>query len=291
MLKNSFIHLHDIGPTRESKLWQLGASDWDKFLSATPRELNLSEGKYNYFKKQLLESKKRLAEGNADYFAKQLPAKERFRIASSFSSRLAYIDIETTGQGAYSDITTIGVYADGRAKVFVRGINLDEFPTATEHHDIFVTYNGASFDVPFLRREFGDSFEMAANIDLRYVLGALGYKGGLKLVEKKLGLSRPTELQGVDGFEAVLLWQRWKNRENTAALSKLIRYNLEDIVNLEPLLERAAEIAHRKYPDLTAALKQNNEKLKPFASNNSQTSRKNAAKEAHEQLGILAGLW
>ncbi|MDM7202769.1 MAG: ribonuclease H-like domain-containing protein, partial [Thermodesulfobacteriaceae bacterium] len=63
----------------------------------------------------------------------------------------------------------------------------------------------------------------------------LGIKGGLKKVEKILGLERKTE--GMNGYDAVKLWKRWQEEKDRAALRKLILYNREDVVNLKILLD------------------------------------------------------
>jgi len=89
-------------------------------------------------------------------------------------------------------------------------------------------------------------FSRFHHVDLRFPLRRLGLKGGLKGVEVALGLARPSELQGVDGFMAVRLWNAHRaGREG--ALETLVSYCLEDVVNLEPLLAHA-------YAGLTAAL-------------------------------------
>ncbi len=77
-----------------------------------------------------------------------------------------------------------------------------------------------------------------AHIDLRYVLRALGYKGGLKRCEKQMGLDRGI-LDGVDGYFAVLLWHEYQNTGNRKALDTLLAYNIYDTVNLENLLVEA----------------------------------------------------
>ncbi|MBT4815893.1 MAG: hypothetical protein HN742_30495 [Lentisphaerae bacterium] len=66
-------------------------------------------------------------------------------------------------------------------------------------------------------------------------LASLGFKGGLKNCEKHLGLDRE-ELEGVDGFFAVLLWYDFYNKGNRKALETLIAYNMTDVVNLEYLM-------------------------------------------------------
>ena len=66
-----------------------------------------------------------------------------------------------------------------------------------------MTYNGKSFDIPFIESHFGAKLTHA-HIDLRYILASLGYRGGLKGCEKQLGIDRG-DLKNVDGYFAVLL--------------------------------------------------------------------------------------
>ena len=70
------------------------------------------------------------------------------------------------------------------------------------------------------------------------MLASLGYRGGLKAVERNLGLRRDPAIQGVDGFEAVQLWRRYRQGDR-AALRKLMLYNLTDVVNLVELVRIA----------------------------------------------------
>ena len=104
----------------------------------------------------------------------------------------------------------IGALGDGKLALFLKGINLDEFPAYVARFPLLVSYNGSQFDVPFLRAHFPRARLDQAHIDLRFVLASLGYKGGLKAVEGRLGLRRDPSIQGVDGFEAVRLWHRYR---------------------------------------------------------------------------------
>jgi uncharacterized protein YprB with RNaseH-like and TPR domain len=56
------------------------------------------------------------------------------------------------------------------------------------------------------------------------------------MIEKEIGLNRDPEIEGLNGYDAVLLWKahQWGDRE---ALGRLLRYNGADIVNLKPLME------------------------------------------------------
>jgi uncharacterized protein YprB with RNaseH-like and TPR domain len=93
--------------------------------------------------------------------------------------------------------------------------------------------------LPFLRKRF-PSFAPTAHIDLRYPLSKLGYKGGLKQIERDLDIVRPEHLREVDGYEAVRLWSQHR-RGKAGALEKLIEYCRHDVMNMKPLIERVVE--------------------------------------------------
>jgi len=148
----------------------------------------------------------------------------------------AYLDIETTGLSSKSKITLIGIYDGNETKSFIRGKNMDEFPDYIKNFDFLVTYNGSCFDLPFIRRHFDNLLLDQLHIDLRFFLRKIGLSGGLKIIEKKLGIKRSEETKDIDGKEAVRLWNNYK-KGNNAALNTLIEYNNEDIVNLETILD------------------------------------------------------
>ena len=65
--------------------------------------------------------------------------------------------------------------------------------------------------------------------------------------EQKLGIPRPEGLQDVDGFMAVRLW--WEHEKgDKRALPALLRYNIEDAVNLHWLMETAYNLAIAQLP-------------------------------------------
>jgi hypothetical protein len=144
-----------------------------------------------------------------------------------------------------SVVTVIGVHSpkDG-TQVFIDGYNLDEFPGYIGEFDILVTFNGLTFDVPFLKSAFYDLELPPAHIDLRWLARSVGLCGGLKIVERQIGISRPEEVDEISGFDAVILWKQYRKNHDESALRRLVRYNLEDTVNLEKLL---AECCNRMY--------------------------------------------
>ncbi|HUT59114.1 MAG TPA: ribonuclease H-like domain-containing protein, partial [Phycisphaerae bacterium] len=129
-------------------------------------------------------------------------------------------------------------FGGGELALFMNGVNLEQFPAYVQQFPLLVTFNGSQFDVPFLRSHFPQARLDQAHIDLRFVLGSLGYRGGLKAVESRLGLKRDPQIEGTDGFEAVRLWYQYR-RGSQEAIKKLVLYNLTDVVNMVQLMEIA----------------------------------------------------
>ncbi len=71
--------------------------------------------------------------------------------------------------------------------------------------------------------------------------------------EIQMGLEREGALKELDGFLAVLLWREYE-QGNKAALDTLIRYNLEDVVNLQYLADAVYNQAIAKLAIRVAAL-------------------------------------
>ena len=134
-----------------------------------------------------------------------LASNQSWRLFPEFRDTMAYLDIETTGLDRYyNTITTIALYDGQSIKIYVRGQNLEDFIEDIQKYKVIVSYNGKSFDVPFLEHYFNIRLDHA-HIDLRYVFYSLGFKGGLKGCERQLGMDRG-DLSDIDGFFAVLLW-------------------------------------------------------------------------------------
>lgn len=232
MLRNTFCHLPGVGPRKERNLWKRGVLNWDQY---TPVEGTNREQLYGEL---LRDSTHRLDAGDAGYFARRLSTPEQWRLFPDFRHTTAYLDIETNGlAGPRGYITAIAVYDGADVRTYVNGKNLDDFPADIGRFGVLVTYNGKCFDVPFIESYFGIRLDHA-HIDLRFILKSLGFRGGLKGCEKQLGLDRG-ELDGVDGYFAVLLWEDYLRRSDQKVLDTLLAYNVLDTVNLERLMVEA----------------------------------------------------
>jgi uncharacterized protein YprB with RNaseH-like and TPR domain len=243
MLRHTFCHLPGVGETTERSLWRAGITCWETALAPA------SGGGSRLLRRlpdtPLRESLAHYQQANSAWFGRCLPSGQVWRLFHDFRASCAYLDIETTGLLGQGHITTIALY-DGRSiRTYVHGDNLDQFPEDIRDYRLLVTYNGKSFDLPFIARDLGVRLGQA-HIDLRHLLSSLGLKGGLKSCERQMGLTRPG-LEEVDGFVAVLLWHDFRRRRNERALETLLAYNVQDTLSLETLLIHAC---NRKLAEL-----------------------------------------
>ncbi len=238
MLEHSFIHLPSVGPGTEQKLWSRGVRSWQDLAAKETPVQGLSARRWGELRREIGASAAALRDLDHPYFSARLPAGEHWRAFRCFRRRVAYVDIETTGLGAWSDITVVGLYDGLRVHTYVHGDNLDDLAEDLGRYALLVTFNGATFDLPYLRRRFRGVTWNHLHIDLRYPLRRLGYRGGLKSIEGQCGLRRSPDIAHLDGFDAVRLWQEYR-RGSSEALELLIRYNTADITNLETLADLA----------------------------------------------------
>jgi uncharacterized protein len=256
MLQNTFVHLPGIGLKTELSFWREGIHSWESFSDEHAwSRARFSQRRYKALRVHLDLSRERLHAGDPAYFADALTPKLLWRLFADFRECAAYLDIETTGLGGpYDHITTAALYDGRKVAYYVYGDNLDLFAGDLRKYKVLITYNGACFDLPFIRSYFGIAVDQV-HIDLRYLLSSLGYRGGLKGCEKCLGLDR-AELDGVDGYFAVLLWNEYRKSGNKNALETLLAYNIADTVNLENLMVQAfnMKVAETPFCDLKIPL-------------------------------------
>jgi len=239
MLTRTFIHIPSVGPKREVSLWKAGLTSWEDFLvhgqALAPRAV------YNLGRPIIQRSLAALDDPSGlAALAGMIPTAEHWRFWPRFN-RVAYLDIETGGDpDDFGGITVVGVYDGQEVTQYVAGHNLHEAAQALAGFQVVVSFAGSSFDVPVLKSVFPRFMVPPVHIDLRWVLKRLGHKGGLKRIEKSLGLSRPDHVGDMDGYMAVMLWQDHLAGD-PEALQTLLDYNACDIVNLEPLLNLAVE--------------------------------------------------
>jgi uncharacterized protein YprB with RNaseH-like and TPR domain len=238
MLTHTFVHLPRVGHVTERRLWQVGLYDWERALDCRQAPGGFSAQRWAGAQRLLEESRRCLERREHRFFAQNLAPADHWRALPEFSDRRVFLDIETTGMGPWAQITLIGMYDGQRSQTYVAGENLNDFCEDLDQYAMVVTFNGATFDLPFLCRCFSGMPRDFLHVDLRYALRRLGLNGGLKAIERRLGLARETDLAGLSGEDAARLWREYSAGDERA-LELLVRYNVADVENLETLVEWA----------------------------------------------------
>lgn len=259
-------HLPHIGSQREKRLRAEGCACWADLLNAPQPLAGLDPSAWDETRAAAERSLRALEADDAAYFAAKLPASEQWRVLAHWFDRASFFDIETSGLEADSIVTLVCCFHEGRPLRFFANDNLDEFLDLLEQVKLLVSFNGASFDVPRVLGRFHIPELPCAHIDLRWLCHHAGWRGGLKKIERELGLRRPADLEGLGGAEAVWLWQAWQARGDVQAKRTLERYCSADTVMLQMLAGRLCALqgaavtlptesdiwalVHAAYPDL-----------------------------------------
>lgn len=240
MLNETFLHLPGIGPLKERRLWNEGFRTWND-VEAVDRVPWLDHNRRDVLERCVTEA----TEGRWDTIAKLLDPAEHWRALVRRDGdgvralRWLALDIETTGVRPPANHTTvIGIcgHATDFEPVALVADQRDWAEPLADYllaSDVLLTFNGRQFDVPFLLDDLRRyRFEFPPfHLDLYFALRRLGSTGGLKKIQQDLGFCRDGDLEDLNGYAAVLLWQDHR-RGRPGALETLTRYCLEDVVVL-----------------------------------------------------------
>jgi len=165
-----------------------------------------------------------------------------------------FIDIETSGLSReYSDIISITILMSENNIWCVHQIfceyKIDESEALKYLKDLvktkkyIITYNGNSFDIPFLiskykKYEIVYDFNVFIKIDLYYWMRSLKYKLEienlkLKTVEKYFNIKREDTLNGED---IITLYEAYRIEPRKEFSSLILNHNYEDVFNLPILI-------------------------------------------------------
>jgi uncharacterized protein YprB with RNaseH-like and TPR domain/predicted nuclease with RNAse H fold len=269
MLQQTFIHIPGIGKQTELDLWQHGIHSWDDAARFEKRFGAVGARLHQKLDEYIPLSQEAVRRKDAAFFERLSTMGEAWRIFPEFADECVYLDIETTGLSSVFDtVTMVGLYDGREYKVFVEGDNLQELPSELRNYSVMVTFNGAGFDLRFLKLAFPELKFPPIHIDLRWVTRKLGMKGGLKSVEEKFGLKRADAVEDLTGFDATVLWAKHLRGEKSA-LEQLIQYNTEDVVHLKAIME----IAYDKLSKSTSKLLKST--IAPFFTGVAESPRSN----------------
>ncbi len=230
MIDECFLHIDGIGEKTSARLKELGFLNWQQCVD-NAGSLPFSGSKREKFMGNIRDSQKALEESDIDYLVKSYPVREHWRILAEFYPEATWFDIETTGISWYDNhATVISAYREGELLDFKFGENLDDFLELVDRSKLLVSFNGSGYDIPFLEQTWHIPSLNCPHVDLRWMSYHLGYRGGLKNIEKVLGIQRPGEVAGVDGLEAIDLFYRWQGG-NSEAGRRLMAYCRADVIS------------------------------------------------------------
>ncbi len=240
-IENSFVPAEGVGERRERSVWESGILTWEEF---DPSRAPLGPKTGERVESFVAEALERLDDGDARYFGDRFPSGEVWRLYGNFRADAAFFDIETTGlDSARNNVTTVSVTRGGETTTLVRGEDL----TAPALRELFfdaplvVSFNGKQFDVPFLEDSFDIAID-APHLDLMYPCRRIDLTGGLKAIERTVGIDR--DRPDLSGRDAVRLWHRYARDDDDDALDTLVSYNRDDTENLRNLADVVATRLH-----------------------------------------------
>lgn len=231
ILDQSLCMLQGVSPEAEIRLRRAGVMTCAQL--AAEAERYFSAGHARRIRASYEEWQMARAHRLVDWEVNHLPVGHRVRALCEYWDNALFYDIETDGTMAASNITCISTLRNGRTFSFWRGHNLSDFLAEWAAAKILVSFNGKRFDTPVVCKAFGLT-SVPAQIDLMNEAAHYGYRGGLKVVEKKFGFVR--EAKGCsDGKNAIRLWTEYSETESEKALTDLLEYNREDVLALVTL--------------------------------------------------------
>ncbi len=237
MIRRCFSVFRGVGGQTQKNLSGLGVKDWRMYLEMR-NVIKIPVSKLACIDNQIHAWMEALETQDAGFFAKHLAGSEHWMLYEEFGQCVRYLDIETSGlRAGRDDVTVVGVF-DGRvfhSLVRDRGLSTQSLQRALDGCKLLVTFFGSVFDVPVLRRAFPNVDFDLPHFDLCFAARKLGLRGGLKVIEKMVGIERQADICRLDGLEAVRLWQRYQSLGDKEALERLVEYNRADTVNLERL--------------------------------------------------------
>ena len=251
MIERTFQIAPGIGAKKERDIWNSGVLDWDDFL-CSDTVCGIRNDRKKRCDAYFEEAKGLLKEGDSRGLCELLKKGEEWRLYDRFRKDAAYLDIETDGLERESLVTVVTVHRPERTVTLTQGedLNAETLQDALDGCKILVTFNGKCFDVPVLRYSFPKVDLDIPHFDLRYGCAKVGLRGGLKPIERMLGMNRSDDIADVDGEEAVRLWKNWERHRDSESLRILTEYNRADTINLENISDIVYRRLVREYAGL-----------------------------------------
>lgn len=238
MIENTFQVMPSVRSKKERRIWDSGILTWRDFMDSGSVN-GISDSSKSKYDAVLENAYGYLDDNDSLTLGEMMPRGEHWRLYETFKHTAAFLDIETDGLERDSTVTVVTVCKGDEVTTLVEGRDLDaeSLSDALDNPSMLITFNGSCFDIPVLRCSFPLLDLNQPHFDLRFGCRKVGYTGGLKNIERCLGLSRSEELENIDGMDAVRLWKYWTRANDRRSLDLLIEYNRADTINLKTLAD------------------------------------------------------
>lgn len=182
------------------------------------------------------------------------------------NKEICFVDIETTGLSSnYNSIYLIGILFFNKSnmlwtlvQLFAQNLNeesliLEDFIRIIRKFDSIITYNGDTFDIPFINKRLEKfnldyklskelSFDMYRVVkDNRYYLNLENLK--LKTLEKSIGIHRDDIYSGK---ECIQFYKKYVDTNNEEYRDRVLAHNYDDLFYMINLLEVLDLIEEKK---------------------------------------------
>lgn len=235
MIRKSFQLLERIGPGMEQKIWQQGVRDWNEFLKKQKIK-GISDRSKAAYDKHLRRASCAIQDGDSTFFN---ACPEPWRLYNLFRDEALYLDIEVTGVNMSDDLLMIGLFDGIEYKCMMfNNMDLRGLSLYMQNFKLLVSFNGSRFDVPFMKKRYPGLLPDIPHIDVEPLCRRRGLTGGLKAVEKSLGIKRSRLVERMYSGDVNLLWRKYRATGDDYFLKLLIEYNSEDVMNLPDILTK-----------------------------------------------------
>jgi len=244
MIRKSFIMLEGVGKGKEAMIWKQGIHSWEDFLS-TESVNGISHKSKLYYDKHIRNAKQALYSFDSAFF--NLPSTETWRLYNFFRNDSVFIDIEVSGVSRHDQMTAICLFDGFKSKTMIAGINMNISALRFElsRYKLIVTYNGGSFDIPFINKRYPELLPNIPHIDLRPLCARIGLCGGLKMIEAELGIKRNPIIEKIYNGDPYRLWRIYRATGDDYYLKLFVEYNEDDSVNLQKIADYVINISEK----------------------------------------------